>query len=237
LLLEQQNEILQIGTRSPGADTSLSNTTTKENFVIAEVGCGVGNSILPMIEQVYRRNGETNRKGQFHFIATDFSPVALNILREDRRYIKAPAYGVKVDTAVWDITLTNSIPTCVNGAADITLVLFCLSAICPEKQKQAACNIARTLRPGGTLIFRDYARYDAAQMKLGLSRGKLIGPNFYVKHNGTRCYYFETAELKELFGNAGLEEVELKYIQRKYINRGESSVRRRVWIQARYRKV
>jgi len=122
LLLEQQNEILQIGTRSPGADTSLSNTTTKENFVIAEVGCGVGNSILPMIEQIYRHNGETNRKGQFHFIATDFSPVALNILREDRRYIKAPACGVKVDTAVWDITLTNSIPTCVNGAVDITLV-------------------------------------------------------------------------------------------------------------------
>ncbi len=75
-----------------------------------------------MIEQIYRHNGETNRNGQFHLIATDFSPVALNILREDRRYIKAPAYDVKVDTAVWDITLTNSIPTCVNGAVDITLV-------------------------------------------------------------------------------------------------------------------
>jgi len=33
-----------------------------------------------------------------------------------------------------------------------------------------------------------------------------------------------------------LEQVELQYIQRKYMNRGELSVRRRVWVQARYRK-
>ncbi len=80
MLLEQQNEILQIGKRSPGADTSLSNTTTKENFVVAEVGCGVGNSILAMIEQIYRHNGETNRKGQYNVSKMLMKPTIFSLI-------------------------------------------------------------------------------------------------------------------------------------------------------------
>jgi SAM-dependent methyltransferase len=237
LLFERENEHCYTAAASRRQqDSSTGENTTNDSLTVAEVGCGVGNSILPIIEQVYRKNKETKHKRIFHFVATDFSPVALDILQQDRRYIKAPTYGVRVNSAVWDITLPQSIPTCVNGLADVTIVLFCLSAISPEKQRQAVGNIANTLRPGGTLIFRDYARYDAAQMKLGLSKQKQISPNFYLKHNGTRCYYFSIEELNELFVNAGLEQVELQYIQRKYMNRGELSVRRRVWVQARYRK-
>ncbi len=77
-------------------------------------------------------------------------------------------------------------------------MLFCLSATSPEKQRQAVGNIAYTLRPGGELIFRDYTRYDAVQTKLELNKQKQISPNFYLKHNGTRCYYFSIEELKEL---------------------------------------
>ena len=48
--------------------------------------------------------------------------------------------------------------------------------------------------------------------------------------------YFEEDDVKKLFGDAGLETIELGYVLRKYINRRETSVRRRVWVQARFRK-
>jgi len=231
--------------RRPTEIGALMQLSEKRKTVIAEVGCGVGNAILPMIEKTMQNHQQQMQSStisaSFHFVATDISPVAIDILRSDARYRDAPSYEVKVDSAVWDITDSpENIPSCIVGVADATLVLFCLSAVSPDKTKQAAHNIASTLRPGGTLLFRDYGRYDEAQMKLGSSRGKQIGANFYVKHDGTRCYYFVLENLSKLFGQgpdgAGLEEKELKYIRRKYFNRGESSVRRRVWVQARFRK-
>ena len=102
----------------------------------------------------------------------------------------------------------------------------------------AAKHAASTLKPGGTLVFRDYGRYDEAQMKLGTSRAKRIGDNFYVKSDGTRCYYFDLPDLKRLFGEEGarLEILELKYLRRNYRNREMSRTRRRVWVQGRFRK-
>jgi len=203
-------------------------------FVVAEVGCGVGNAILPLIETAAASRGQP-----FHFVATDFSPVAIELLQNDDRYRNATKmnHGLSVESTVWDITRDDSPPpSCIQGVADVTLVLFCLSATNPERMKQAAQNISKTLKGGGTLLFRDYGRYDAAQMKLGNSRKKQVGENFYVKHDGTRCYYFEEDDVKKLFGDAGLETIELGYVLRKYINRRETSVRRRVWVQARFRK-
>ena len=115
---------------------------------------------------------------------------------------------------------------------------------------QAAKNVAATLKPGGMLLLRDYGRYDEAQIKLGSSRGKRLSENFYVKHDSTRVYYFVLEDLERLFGKggndggeegvwvsgAGLEIVELKYIQRVYKNRSDNTQRRRVWVQGRFRK-
>jgi len=39
-------------------------------------------------------------------------------------------------------------------------------------------------------------------MKLGTSKGKKLGENFYVKHDGTRCYYFDLEDLRWLFEKA-----------------------------------
>merc|ERR1719343_957344 len=102
---------------------------------------------------------------------------------------------------------------------------------------QAIANVAATLKPGGKLVFRDYGRYDEAQMKLGTSRSKRIKENFYQKHDGTKCYYFTVEEVKELFCSiAGLEALEVKYLRRVYENKGSGERRRRVWVQGRFQK-
>jgi len=107
-----------------------------------------------------------------------------------------------------------------------------------EKMIQAAKNVASTLQPGvGMLLLRDYGRYDEAQLKLGTSRGKRLGDNFYVKHDGTRCYYFTLEDLETLFvQHAQLELVQCNYITRTYTNRSSQGTRNRVWVQARFRK-
>ena len=195
-----------------------------EPFVLLEVGCGVGNAVLPLLEQ----------NSRLHVWGFDLSSVAIDLMKKDERFIKASQNG-RARGAVWDIT-ANSCPLMkvdspeANGA----LLLFCLSAISPDKMKIAAKHVMDTLKPGAYLLFRDYGRFDEAQMKLGTSRGKRLSENFYVKQDGTRCYYFDMEDIRNLFEE--LDEVELNYIRRVYQNRGDNTKRRRVWIQGRFRK-
>jgi len=229
-----------------------SASTDGTDFTIVEIGCGVGNTVLPLLElkstlvlpSIEVRNTGPNVTGRTKRLVVwglDFSETAVDLLRQDDRFIKAQQDS-RARAAVWDITKTHpkDAPHELEASADISLLLFCLSAISPENMAIAARNVAATLKPGGMLLLRDYGRYDEAQLKLGKSRAKRLGENFYAKHDGTRCYYFELEDLKALFGNgdkgAGLEVVELKYIQRMYTNRSKEFVRRRVWVQGRFRK-
>eukprot|EP00978_Attheya_sp_CCMP212_P032746 scaffold129257_cov54-Attheya_sp.AAC.6 len=230
--------------RHPANDSGThvsQNHERKENhdFTIVEIGSGVGNAILPLLERSdYCRTQHDRRLVVYGF---DFSHVAVSLMQQDERYIAA---GKGALSSVWDITEVHAKDVVVQqaqtGVAHVAMLLFCLSAVSPEHMVVAARNVARTLRPGGILVFRDYGRFDEAQLKLGTSRRKRLGDNFYVKSDGTRCYYFDLDDLKRLFGpdegGAGLEVMELQYIRRVYQNRGSDVSRRRVWVQARFRK-
>mmetsp|Transcript_10705 Transcript_10705/g.15613 ORF Transcript_10705/g.15613 Transcript_10705/m.15613 type:complete len:374 (+) Transcript_10705:27-1148(+) len=215
-----------------------------EDFTIVEIGCGVGNTVLPLLEldqtmYTLSANGSDLVKRRLAVWGLDFSTVAVELLQKDSRYIEARKND-RAKSAVWDITISHprEISRELELGANISLLLFCLSAVSPSKMAQAASNVAATLKPGGVLILRDYGRFDEAQVKLGSSRAKRISDNFYVKHDSTRVYYFDLEDLEMLFGKdgAGLDVIEVKYIQRVYKNRSTNSERRRVWVQARFRK-
>jgi len=211
-------------------------------YTLFEIGCGVGNNILPLL----------SKNPHLDVRCFDFSSIAIDLLNQNMQFMKAVEER-RASAHVWDITKTldSVIPAApleqpsFYNKADFSMLLFCLSAINPEKMQTAVHNVAATIKPGGVILFRDYGRYDEAQMKLGTQRGKGLGENFYVKHDGTRCYYFDLDDLKKLFGEDGfgkndkgacLEILELDYIRRSYMNRSTKTVRRRVWVQGRFRK-
>jgi len=212
--------------------------------VLCEVGCGVGNTLLPLLN---------DHHSNWTVLGLDLSPTAIAVLQQDARFQRFTTRG-QASCFVADISQPNSLPPSVQSVATVTSLFFCLSAIDPNNHEIAVRNAASTLRRrrgshhqqqqqsssavsgGGVLVFRDYGRYDEAQLKLGRQRHKLLDDNFYRKNDGTCCYYFTVERVRELFaGTCGLEELECGYIRRVYTNRSEQTQRRRVWVQARFR--
>lgn len=244
--------------RTPGAADDGGGKT------LVEIGCGVGNAILPLLEAASSPSGKWRA---IHGL--DISDEAIQLLRRDPRFVaynqrrrdqerkpddgaedsdsapvacSPPSSSSTSPTApavfghVCDIART--VPSSCVGISDVTTLLFCLSAIDPAAMPMAAKHVASTLRPGGRLVVRDYGRYDEAQMKLGSSRGKRLKDNFYRKHDGTKCYYFTLQDLADLFCGVevGLEVIELKFLRRVYENKAMGQKRRRVWVEGRFRK-
>ena len=219
----------------PTSMSSTINTIDDDEIqqrTLVEIGCGVGNAILPMLEV---RESE----GNWDVIhGLDISSEAIQILRKDSRFIAFNETGPqtrKVFGHVCDIS--RDLPPLCSGISNVTTLIFCLSAIDPARQMEAARHVADSLKPGGVLVFRDYGRYDEAQMKLGTSRSKRIKDNFYRKHDGTKCYYFSLEDLERIFCDGlKMKALELKYLRRIYGNKATTQVRRRIWVQGRFQK-
>ena len=52
-----------------------------------------------------------------------------------------------------------------NKENDYGILIFVLSATKPEEHEKAAEKISKVINKGGILYFRDYARYDMAQIR------------------------------------------------------------------------
>ena len=114
-------------------------------------------------------------------------------------------------------------------------MLFVLSAIDPSHFSRVVGRLSRLLRPGGRILFRDYGRYDMAQLRF--KSGSAIADNFYARGDGTRVYFFTREEATSLFSTAaGLEEEFNECDKRLQINRGRQLKMYRVWLQCKYRK-
>jgi len=221
--------------QSKGNDSeSQINTPAPHHRILIELGCGVGNAVFPLLE----------RDPDLFVYALDFSPRAIALVKAHPLYKQTKRCQAIVHDAVLDPSLPPAL-TLNGGQADLCLCMYALSAMAPGKIKSVAVKIRAALKPGGRVLIRDYGRWDEAQLRF--KRGHRLAENFYLRSDGTRAYYFSVEDLRKMFGvgeggeegeeeGGGFEEVEVGYVRRQYINRGDAVTRRRVWVHARFEK-
>ncbi|KAJ7272735.1 methyltransferase [Mycena haematopus] len=159
-------------------------------MTILEVGCGTGAAMFPLLS--------TNQNPHLSLRAYDYSKHAVKLFQENDLYKSPPCGTIAAD--VWDLT-SDSLPEGVEPAsADIMIMVFVFSALHPDEWLKAVTNVHKILKPGGLLLFRDYGRYDMAQLRF--KGGRLLDDNFYIRGDKTRVYFFELDELALLFTGA-----------------------------------
>ncbi|KAI9039037.1 tRNA(Thr) (cytosine(32)-N(3))-methyltransferase [Aspergillus affinis] len=159
--------------------------------VVLEVGAGAGNTAFPLLLN------NANEELMVH--ACDFSKTAVQVMRDSEHY------NPKFMTAdVWDVsaqpdeTQNGLPPGLTEGSVDVVILIFIFSALAPEQWEQAIRNVYRVLKPGGRVLFRDYGRGDLAQVRF--KKGRYMGENFYIRGDGTRVYFFDKEQLRQMWG-------------------------------------
>lgn len=171
----------------------------------------------------------SNQNPDLFVYAADYSKTAVDVV------LNNPEYNPTRSKAfVWDLS-SKEIPEFIEpGSLDMIVLIFVLSALSPDQWKQAVININRILKPGGLVLFRDYGRYDLAQLRF--KKNRLLKDNFYIRGDGTRVYFFTPEEVETMFGE--LFKVEQNAVDRRLIvNRQKKLKMYRVWLQGKFRKL
>ncbi|XP_037824979.1 tRNA N(3)-methylcytidine methyltransferase METTL6-like [Lucilia sericata] len=192
---------------------------------LLEVGCGVGNFVYPLMEEL-EALGQLNN----YFYACDFSPRAVEFVRSNPKYDENKIKAFQCDITTQ--TIHDNIPA---ESLDIISMIFVLSAITPEKFDTVIKNLYKVLKSGGIVLFRDYGRYDMAQLRF--KSGHKIAENFYMRQDGTRSYYFAEQELANLFRDNGFEILSNCYVHRRTLNVKEGIDVPRIFLQGKFRKL
>ncbi|XP_068602178.1 tRNA N(3)-methylcytidine methyltransferase METTL8, mitochondrial [Brachionichthys hirsutus] len=187
---------------------------------ILEIGCGVGNSVFPIIDSI--------KETDAFLYCCDFSPCAIQLVKGHPAYDEATCRAF-----VHDIREESSFPF-PTQSLDVILAVFVLSSIHPDRIPGVVKRLSTYLRRGGIFLFRDYGRYDFSQLRF--KKGRCLSENFYTRGDGTCAYFFSKEDVHDLFSNAGLEEVQNLEDRRLQVNRGKKVVMHRVWMQSKYRK-
>lgn len=212
------NAAVRSSSGTSAASQSLIDFDSQPLYLL-EVGCGVGNAVLPLVE--------LNPK--IDVTAFDFARSAIDILSRHPLVLSSG----RLHPSVCDL-VNDPLPVSA-GSMDLVLCMFVLSALGPDYQLAAIKKLADALRPGGKLLVRDYGRFDEAQLRF--KKGSKLGENFYVRQDGTCSYFFTLERITELCELAGLRCEECENVQRQYANRQQKAARYRVWIQGKFVKV
>lgn len=196
-----------------------------EPTTILEVGCGPGNTFYPILTQ--------NQNPNLRLFGCDYLQVAVDLVRANEAFAASNAAGI-AHSLVWDLADAESrLPEGIEAElVDIVVMVFVFLALHPNQWRQAVQNLMRALKPGGEILFRDYGRYDLAQVRF--KKGRLLDDNFYIRGDGTRVYFFTEDELRQIFGD--FEEEKIATDRRLLVNRKKQLKMYRNWLQAVFRK-
>jgi len=191
----------------------------KSTFI--EYGCGVGNALIPLVKVFPTLTG----------VGVDCSKTAIGLMTGR---ILNEGLDERCTGRVVDLTCPGSSLDDINGSADYVSLIFALSACSPEKFETVRDAALATLKPGGLLLFRDYAKYDLAQIRLAVKQTRL-SEDFYVRGDNTRAKFFTEEELKKLFEQS-FECMHIRTHARVFTNRKTAIEMKRLWVQGMWRK-
>ncbi|XP_053121692.1 tRNA N(3)-methylcytidine methyltransferase METTL8, mitochondrial isoform X2 [Hemicordylus capensis] len=191
-------------------------------FRILEVGCGVGNSVFPVLKA-------TCRNPRVFVYCCDFASEAVELIKSHSSFDASRCFAFVHNLC--DDASPYPLP---DESMDIVLLVFVLSSIHPDRIQGVVNRLAKLLKPGGMMLFRDYGRYDISQLRF--KEGHCLSENFYVRGDGTRVYFFTTDEIHHIFSSAGLTEVQNLLDRRLQVNRKKKVKMHRVWIQSKFQK-
>ena len=191
----------------------------RDKITLLDMGCGVGNSFYPLLV----------RLPNLYINAFDFSKRAINMSKTHPMYEKE-----KYRINVYDLDLVkDDIP---NKNNDYGILMFVLSAIKPEEHEKVVEKISKVINKGGILYFRDYARYDMAQIRFAKRKKNRVGDNLYMRKDKTLSYFFDKNEIENLFKKYGFSIVNSNLICRLIENRKENKKMHRLWLQIKFKK-
>lgn len=191
------------------------------SFRILEVGCGVGNSVFPIVNTI--------KETDAFVYCCDFSPCAIQLVKNHPDYDDSMCHAFVHD--ICDEMASFPFPL---QSLDVIVAVFVLSSIHPERVQGVVNRLSTYLKHGGIFLFRDYGRYDFTQLRF--KKGRCLSENFYTRGDGTCVYFFTEEEVHDLFSIAGLEELQNLEDRRLQVNRGKKVAMHRVWMQSKYRK-
>ena len=191
----------------------------RDKITLLDMGCGVGNSFYPLLI----------RLPNLYIRAFDFSKRAVNMSKTHPLYEKE-----KYRINIYDLDLVkDEIP---NKNNDYGILMFVLSAIKPEEHEKVVEKISKVINKDGILYFRDYARYDMAQIRFAKRKKNKVGDNLYMRKDKTLSYFFDKNEVENLFKKYGFSIVTSNIICRLIENRKENKKMHRLWLQAKFKK-
>lgn len=222
-------------TRHEFVELFRSNNNNKDLLYLLEVGCGCGDFVLPLLENVDKTDDQEDVKvpEQLFIYCCDISDQAVNILKSNPMYQKHHPSRISAFTA--DISKSIDLQIqCDNKQVDIVSLVFVLSAIDPRNMATAVSNVYNVLKPSGLVLFRDYAIYDKAMLRFN-TKSKICD-KFYVRQDGTRAYFFSKTELIDLFHRYNFVVESIEHVQRETINNSTGDKFSRIFLQAKFRK-
>jgi len=158
-----------------------------------ELGCGDGKTLLALAKQ------------DCDLLGIDISPAALRIAQAALKKDGHCAQLLQGDVTALPID---------DEALDVVVAYHVLDHVYQEDREAASEEIARVLRPGGTLFFRGFSREDLRSKK-----GEQVEEATVLRGNGILYHYFKADEVQSLF--QGLEPVEVRVRKWKMGNKEE----------------